>query len=590
MKKSFNALKNCASLASMSVWTIALVLTSLQVFSQGTWHQVTSAPSNNDGVMLLLTDGSVIVKTKATGGGTGNGWDRLTPDIHGSYINGTWSHITGMAYTRLYCSAHVLRNGTVYVAGGEYGTGKSTSEIYYPGDDFWFQLSPFTNPTDTIYDANSAMLPDGRILQAVVITGSSLSKHTYLVDAINNVITPGPNTIGYDDETSWITLPDQSVLFADMHATTSERYFPATNTWAADATLPVNLYDAYGFETGPALLLPDGRVFCIGAPSVTAYYTPSGNTTPGTWAMGPAIPDSLGAPDAAAAMMVNGRILCALSHTPTPDSVFYNRMWFYEFDYTADTFIRIQAPDGSDSLEHPCYTTNMLALPDGSILYSRQGDNKYYTYVPSGVPLPAGKPTVNKVYTYLCDTFYATGTLFNGISEGAAYGDDWQMSTNYPIIRLSRNDTAWYASTYNWNYTGVMHNGPDTTQFVLPAGLEEGTYQLQVVANGFASDAYTFSFCHGTAAVNTANKKTRKINLFPNPANDIVTVEYTAANAGVYTVTLTDIYGRKVLEQQHTATAGTNTHTINLAGLAKGIYSVAIHDGDSVYVSTLVIK
>jgi len=41
--------------------------------------------------------------------------------------------------------------------------------------------------------------------------------------------------------------------------------------------------------------------------------------------------------------------------------------------------------------------------------------------------------------------YKATGKLFNGISEGAGFGDDWQMETNYPIIRISNGTNTYYA-------------------------------------------------------------------------------------------------------------------------------------------------
>jgi hypothetical protein len=48
-----------------------------------------------------------------------------------------------------------------------------------------------------------------------------------------------------------------------------------------------------GFELGPALLLPDGRVFQIGAEGHTALYNPSTNT----WTAGPTVPGGQGADD-----------------------------------------------------------------------------------------------------------------------------------------------------------------------------------------------------------------------------------------------------------------------------------------------------
>ena len=55
------------------------LLLGFHVSAQGTWTSLSSpAPDNNGGVMLLLTDGSVIVKTWYGGyGGTpGTTWDR----------------------------------------------------------------------------------------------------------------------------------------------------------------------------------------------------------------------------------------------------------------------------------------------------------------------------------------------------------------------------------------------------------------------------------------------------------------------------------------------------------------------------------
>ncbi|NOU08308.1 MAG: M48 family metalloprotease, partial [Hyphomicrobiaceae bacterium] len=55
----------------------------------------------------------------------------------------------------------------------------------------------------------------------------------------------------------------------------------------------------------------------------------------------------------------------------------------------------------------------------------------------------------------------AVAKLWSGSSsptatEGAAYGDDWQMSTNYPLVRLtSGGGTVYYARTFNWSSTGV---------------------------------------------------------------------------------------------------------------------------------------
>jgi hypothetical protein len=434
--------------------------------------------------MLLLTDGTVMCKSFSGGADAyGNVWNKLTPDRSGSYVNGVWSVLAPMTDTRLYFSSQVLKDGRVFVAGGEYGTGASKGETYDPLTNTW---TPAPAPGATITDANSQLLPDGRVL---VSSNDRNWTQTIIFDPVANAWVAGPNAIGNQDESAWLKLPDGSILTVDIVSRNSERYIPSLNQWVADAHVPVDLYDPFGDETGASFLLPDGRAFFIGSPSNTAYYTPSGGNAPGNWVAGPPIPGGQGAPDAAAAMMVNGKILCALSPTPTAGDHFPTPTTFYEFDYTAGQFVAVLAPGGGASVAMSCYLTNMLMLPDGTVLYSQQYSTQYYVYTPGGAPLPAGKPTISSIKENADGSFHLIGTLLNGISQGAGYGDDWQMPTNYPIVRLTSGANVYYARTYNWSDTGVMTGAKQvTTEFMLSAGIPDGTYQVSVIANGIASN------------------------------------------------------------------------------------------------------
>ncbi len=455
------------------------------LYGQGTWVPIASfAPHYNAGVMLLLTDGTVLCKT-SSGGGQGIRWDRLTPDASGSYVNGTWSTVAPMAEDRLYFSSQVLRDGRVYVAGGEYGNGGDDAEVFDPVSNSWTQCPKLVHSlTYKISDANSEILPDGKVLQSLVDTGST--KLNYIWDPATNTYAQTASCLRRNNEASWVKLPDNSILFLDNYSTTAERYIPSTGTWVNDASAPVNLYDPYGSEAGGAFLLPNGKLFFIGSTPNSAYYTPTGTSSPGTWLLGPPIPFNQGAPDAASAMMVNGKILLAVSQTPTSADHFPDSTVFYEFDYTTNAYTRVHAPGStSDTLLQPSFITNMLCLPDGSILFANQGDDQYYEYQPSGSPLAAGKPTISQIIGSSCTDFMITGTLFNGITEGACYGDDWQNSTNYPIVRFTSGSNVYYAKTTNWNSTGVMRGASlDTAYFTLPVGIPNGSYTVEVVANG----------------------------------------------------------------------------------------------------------
>ena len=474
--------------------TITCPAGSQTVIDEGIWTPVTAlAPHANHGVMLLLSDGSVICHSNS-GGSDGNGtlWDKLTPDINGSYVNGTWSTIAPMIDTRLFFSSQVLKDGRVYVAGGEYGTGLQKAETYNPLTNLW---TAAPSPGVNISDANSEILEDGRVLQALV-TGTL--RTTSIYNPVTNTNSTGPTCVGIHNESVWIKLPDNSILFVDRLSTNSERYIPATNTWIADATVPVNLYDPFGDETVAAVLLPDGRAFFIGAQGATAFYTPSGSTSPGTWTVGPTVPNANGAPDAPMAMMANGKVLCAVSPAPTSSAtLFIPPTYFYEFDYLTNTFTQVHAPGGTMSLNIACYQTNFLDLPDGSVLYAQNqssNSSRYYVYTPTGSQTASGKPTITSITQTSCNSFQISGTQFNGISQGASYGDDWQMSTNYPIISLTNGSNVYYCRTFNWNSTGVRRGSlADNCQFTLPAGLPIGTYSLVVTANGIASDPVSFT-------------------------------------------------------------------------------------------------
>src|SRR5262249_24523647 len=177
----------------------------------------------------------------------------------------------------------------------------------------------------------------------------------------------------------------------------------------------VSLYDPFGSELGAALLLPSGKAFYLGSTGHTALYTPSGSASPGTWVAGPDIPGNHATPDAPAAMMANGKILCAVSPVPTSGNHFPSPTTFYEYDPVANSFTSVGAPIGSSD-NTSSFATLMLDLPDGNVLYSHF-TSQLYVYHPDGPPLAAGKPVVNSIAWTGNNSYHLIGTGLNGISE-----------------------------------------------------------------------------------------------------------------------------------------------------------------------------
>src|SRR5206468_3379283 len=134
-------------------------------------------------------------------------------------------------------------------------------------------------------------------------------------------------------------LPDHSVLTAECSAhPKAEKYVPAAGAWMSAGVTPVDLVEASSIEIGPAFLLPDGRVFCVGATNKTAIYKmPALPTLPGTWQIGPTIPNDAtgrpqGAKDAPGCLMPNGNVLCVAGPVDGVSGHYLGPTSFFEFD------------------------------------------------------------------------------------------------------------------------------------------------------------------------------------------------------------------------------------------------------------------
>ncbi len=432
---------------------------------------------------MVLSDGAVL-----TYDGDGN-CNKLTPDIHGSYLNGTWTPAAHMNDGRLFFASVLLTNGNVFVAGGEYGAGHDHAELYDPLNNVWTRIP---DPVSGVgfSDAISKILPNGNVLVAPVSQFGGCK----IYNVVSNNWQTAASALN-QNEVCWVKLPNDNIVTIDTGAQTSEHYVPSLNQWIVDGNLPVPVY-GYGAEIGAGFLLPNGKVFYIGGNTNTAIYTPGSTvSSAGSWVASATIPNGLGAVDAPAAMMLNGKILCALG----PVGGFNGPTGFYEYDYTTDSFAPVNSPTGGPTYSPSApFGTSMLDLPDGTVLFiGGQNSTSLYIYTPDGTPLPAGQPSISGISENSDGSYHLIGIGLNGISEGAAYGDDEQMDSNYPLVRMTNNATGnvYYARTFSHSSTSVMtSNRVLTTEFSLPQNLPVGNYSLVAVANGNPSAAQSFTY------------------------------------------------------------------------------------------------
>ncbi len=472
---------------------LLLVLVSLSAPAQ-TLVPLTNQPPATVGLPFLLTDGSVMVQ-----GPNYFDWYRVSPDPSGSYSNGTWTRLADIPASWNYApdafASAVLADGRVVIVGGEYNFNAFTltnhGAIYDPVTNAWTPIQPPANWPD-IGDSPAVVLPDGRFL-----IGRKTTQDIAALDPATLQWSPLPSTgkSDFNAEEGWTLLPDGSVLTADVkNAPNSERYVASTGRWTTEGFTPVDLHSPtqsnpipYGAnqlyfppgEIGPAILRPDGTVFFTGASNVfnghTSIYHPALTSTgAGNWTTGPDFPND-DAGDSSAVLLPSGNVL-----------VVANSGTLYEFDG-----VHLKPgpvlPAGN--------TYNMLILPNGQTLITGPTVQVYLstgTYLPSWVPAIADFPA----RVLRGATYRITGTQFNGLSQAAAFGDEEETATNYPLVRLTNlaSGIVTYARTHDHSSMGVATGlTPVSTYFDIPRQLETGETRLEVIANGIPSPPVTIS-------------------------------------------------------------------------------------------------
>ena len=269
--------------------------------------------------------------------------------------------------------------------------------------------------------------------------------------------------------------------------------------------LPVALSSArVGYELGAGVLLPDGRAFFLGATGKTAFYTsPTAANPTGSWTDGPVLPRHLAAGDAPAAVLPNGDILMALSpkiraNPANPSNGFYPpHTRIFEYNPVSNHFTDV-TPAGFGFRLTNSYETTMLVLPTGQVLVC-DDRGRIAVFTAGGSPEPSWRPAIDGITQDAGATYSLTGTQLNGLSEGAYYGDDNEMASNYPIVQLTASDgQVSYARTTGWQSLVATGSLVESVNFTLPAADGPGTYSVRAIANGIASAPHDFVVGSGT--------------------------------------------------------------------------------------------
>jgi hypothetical protein len=524
--------KRAVSLVQRVSWLgVAAVVGAPMLAGAGTWQTLANPPPLPDivdpngvfqypggaGFPLLLTDGGVMVQNIGDGK-----IFKLTPDLNGSYVNGTWSELATMPFVSYAAAQAVLADGRVIYEGGEYSdfdfkfllTNKGA--IYDPVANKWTMVSPPSFFVDLyppravfaphpIGDSQSVVLADGTFMLA-----DKMSRQAALLNLKTMTWTETGTSTKTDlnDEEGWTLLPNGKVLTVDCYTdaffhltpsyptdpTNSEIYDPQTGQWSSAGSTINTLTDPATAEMGPGVLRPNGTVFAVGSPGNTSIY----HVSSGRWSVGPRLPISpqgyqYTAQDAPGALLPNGNVLFGVSGGAEPPGGGYSGppLAFFEFDGHK----LIPEPTIPNGPFETSSAPNLLPLPTGQVLEA-DGSTDIEIYTPDGLDgeehehewapvILSGPRTVHPGKSY-----ELRGIRFNGMSQASMYGDEGQSATNYPLVRITnvRTEHVFYSRTHDHSSMAVASDDVVLTHFDVPAKQESGLSKLEVVANGIASE------------------------------------------------------------------------------------------------------
>jgi hypothetical protein len=191
--------------------------------------------------------------------------------------------------------------------------------------------------------------------------------------------------------------------------------------------------------------------------------------------------------DAPSAVEINGNVIVM-----TAPPVFNTGAVFFEWNGTKLTKI----PGPPDASSDGAYYGHFLELPTGQLLFSDFQELDVFTS--KGTYNKAWAPTITSApaSVNVGSTYVVKGTQLSGYTTGAAYGDDFQDSTNYALVRITNKSTkhVFYAKTTNpSSYAVQSGKTAESTSFTVAANTELGDSTLEVVTNGIPSAPFSLT-------------------------------------------------------------------------------------------------
>ena len=202
-----------------------------------------------------------------------------------------------------------------------------------------------------------------------------------------------------------------------------------------------------------------------------------------------------------------------------------------------------------------------------------------YTF-PSGSQISAGQYLVLSRFPYF-QTFYSKPSIIwdanQGLNNSGGETITLENASNTVINSVTYTNVAPWDTTANGYGPSLVlcnENADNTQPIYWTRSLD-----LVGVLNGINVYGSPGGPCV-TVGINEVKSNDFALITYPNPASDKVTVKFTSAIRGRYTVKMLDLTGRTLNSVDGIATSGENQSVLNVASLANGLYMIVVESAD----------
>lgn len=154
-------------------------------------------------------------------------------------------------------------------------------------------------------------------------------------------------------------------------------------------------------------------------------------------------------------------------------------------------------------------------------------------------------------------------------------GDTWTSVFDKAGANLSTvaaSQTSFFPRANEWTTTEIDMSDYSTA--------DELTIRL-VATSGYGNNLFVDNIeISGSSSVNEVESVTSTI-VFPNPANDVVTLEFNAEESADLTIQITDLSGKVINQTQFETVRGMNSFSTDVSTLTAGTYFINLVDGAS---------